>query len=198
LAFAVSDALNGPFNERDTNSTKNAKIYYKSCLNESKYIIFNFFFFLEVLIKIFKIESKDKLEEDGEAELVKFIKNKLGGWSYLDSSVSVTKETVFQRLNAFAKYAHRPLFSFALSTNPKSPAQYTLRLQQATWFYSKDRYDDEKFVAAYKTFSTSMLKQLKSFLRQDFDAKMVDDIFNLEKELSSVNMASSFRVVSKT
>ena len=98
------DALGEAENQFDTVSTRNAKIYYQSCLNEAK------------------------LEEIGEQELIDVINKELGGWSLLGSNKVVTSDSIFKKLSDYHRLGSKPLFNVYVSTNPKQPELYTLRV----------------------------------------------------------------------
>jgi hypothetical protein len=109
----VAEVLSEPIGVNDTVSTENAKIFYKSCLNESK------------------------LEEIGEQEMLDVI-NELDGWNLLDSSKPVTSETLFKKLVKLRKIEQSPLFSVYISANPKTPDRYVLRVRTKMHLYLKN------------------------------------------------------------
>ena len=98
------DALGEAENQFDTVSTRNAKIYYQSCLNEAK------------------------LEEIGERELIDMINKELGGWSLLGSNNEVTPDSIFKKLSDYRRLGSKPLFNVYVSENPKQPEKSTLRV----------------------------------------------------------------------
>jgi endothelin-converting enzyme len=105
LAAAVSGVLSEPVGANDTNSTENAKIYYKACMNETR------------------------LEETGVQELLKVI-DELGGWLLIKPNppIEITKESIFKKIVQLRKLDLNPLFTAYVSTNPKTPDVYILRV----------------------------------------------------------------------
>lgn len=85
-------------------ATKNAKIYYRSCLNE------------------------DVLEQSGFENMKKLVNEELGGCSLTDSNYDKNKEDTFEKIVKFSNWGLKPLFDVYVSSNPKKPNNYVIRV----------------------------------------------------------------------
>ncbi|CAF0964437.1 unnamed protein product [Brachionus calyciflorus] len=168
LANALSDALEENFNSDDTEATKNAKRYYKSCLNE------------------------DRLETNGLNNIINVVNNELGGCSLTQANYNANNENTFDKIVKFAKWGLKPLFDVYISSNPKDPESYVVRLQQASWFLTKKTYNesDPVVIGAYKNLIKNIFNGILP--SQDLDQK-VDRLFELEKKLALVTLDAEER-----
>lgn len=99
------DALEEEISDsKDSNATKNAKIYYKSCLDE------------------------DTLEKQGLKNMIDLINNELGGCSLTNPKYDLNSEDSFDKIVKFSKWGLKPLFNVYISSNPKKPNNYVLRV----------------------------------------------------------------------
>lgn len=87
-------------------ATKNAKIYYRSCINE------------------------DTLEQNGFENLKDLVNKELGGCSLTSSSYDITNEDTFEKIVKFSKWGLKPLFDVYVSSNPKKPNNYVIRVSK--------------------------------------------------------------------
>lgn len=106
LAFALSDVLAESANAKDSESTRYAKVYYQSCLDEAT------------------------IEETGENQLVELI-NQVGGWHMIDNTLNVDSTSIYNRLVALRKLGTAPLFNVFVSASPKEPKKYLLRVSES-------------------------------------------------------------------
>ena len=88
----------------DIEATKNAKQYYKSCLNE------------------------DLIETNGLDNLLNIINKELGGSSLTQANYDLNNENTFDKIVKFAKWGLKPLFDLYISSNPKNPDSYVMRV----------------------------------------------------------------------
>ncbi|CAF1087988.1 unnamed protein product, partial [Brachionus calyciflorus] len=138
LADLLSDLLEEHINFDDIEATKNAKQYYKSCLNE------------------------DLIETNGLDNLLNIINKELGGSSLTQANYDVNNENTFDKIVKFAKWGLKPLFDLYISSNPKNPDSYVMRLQQANWFLTKKTYQEGKpaVIEAYKKLIKNIFNEI--------------------------------------
>lgn len=123
------------------------------------------------------------------------------------TSYDVSKEDTFEKLVKFGKMGLKPLFDFYVSSNPKAPELYVIRvriykieskvffliqnlktqlkLQQPGWFLSKSSYTTEKVETAYK----NLMTQIFSYLNPKMSNvnEVVTKMYSMEKEIVDVN-----------
>lgn len=156
LANGVSDVLSQPILKSEIESIKNAKRYYRSCLDE------------------------DNIEMNGENELKYIMKNIFNGWPLIDNNFNSTLSTL-ELLTKYRLFGTSTLFSVYVSSNPTNPKNSNIRVEQAGWFFNKKYYTQEKIVTAYKSLIKEVVRSLNPLI-SNLD-KEVENMFELEKEL---------------
>lgn len=161
LLKIILDQLESPFDDMDTEATRNAKRFYKSCMNE-KYI-----------------------EENGERTLREFLAE-LGGWPLLNGTYDPNEINVVDRIIRLRRVSDRPVVGFSVSSNPKTPTSYLLSVSQPTWFFNKKYYSDTKVMSAYKAYIYKTVELLDAGATNPNYRQEIEDMFQLETEFANV------------
>lgn len=60
--------------------------------------------------------------------MLNVLKNSLGGSSLIDSAYDATKEETYEKIAKFGKMGLKPFFDLFVSSSPKDPKSYVLRV----------------------------------------------------------------------
>ena len=159
LRYDLSDSL-AEVSKNDIESTKNAKNYYASCIDQ------------------------DDIEANGEKALIDMINTKFNGWQLISSTNKVTEESVFNKIVNFDKMSLRSFFEIFVSEDPKNPTKNILRLQQPSWFSQKKQYLTAEWVSMYRNYVSRFVASLNKFQSTAFSKEEADKMVDLEISLS--------------
>lgn len=123
LAYAVANALEKPIDAKEPESTKNSKIFYESCLNESKFNKSGIF----RIHLISLLKRLAQIEVTGASEFKTVLQDELGGWPLINQNVDLTLNDL-DVMKKFFQIGSRPLFSLGLVENPKNPDYFFLEV----------------------------------------------------------------------
>ena len=78
--------------------------------------------------KIKSIKLIDLIESFGEEKVFSHIQEELGGWPVLDENFDANNIDLIERIIHLRRISERHLFEFMVTTNPKLPKRYILKV----------------------------------------------------------------------
>lgn len=79
-----------------------------------------------------------------------------------------------------------------VTSNPKNPAEYVIAVDQASWFFSKQYYNDANVVSAYKQYITRVAEYMGADKANSAYQTEVNEMYQLETEFVKVRVPRSF------
>lgn len=144
----LKDQLESPIKADEPESTKNAKRYYLSCMDEGRNRYTPGPGGCVLLAKFFSFQAK--IERDGEAQFLNMLNTEFDGWPIISLSY-VPKDPTAKLIDYFKRNV-RPILSIGVTSNPKVPDEYVLGVSQPGWYFSKQYYNDGNFTKAYEQY----------------------------------------------
>ena len=125
------------------------------------------------------------IEQNGEAWLLQFLSESLGGWPLMNPSLALG----FNRLDKlfdFMQLTSYPLFSLIIDTDPRVASKLSLTMGQSGAFFTKSYYLDTNIMNGYKSYITKIASYLGVSASNPNYLKDIEDAINLEIEFSKV------------